>query len=196
MKIKSFKNKYDKKVKKNFWHKKGDLSWIIKIIIISFIISFGFSLTTEIVIPHLGVYASFVVVLAFIFIGILFDMIGIAVTVADKKTFNSMATKKVKGSKACLALIKNASKVSSFCNDVIGDICGILSGSAGAGIAISLANTYNYSLLLTTLLMTSIISALTIGGKALGKSYAMNKSNQILFRFAKTIMFFYKKIDR
>ena len=59
-------------------------------------------------------------------------MIGIAVTVATPKTFNSMATKNVRGARACINLIRKASKVSSFCNDVIGDICGILSGSAGA----------------------------------------------------------------
>jgi CBS domain containing-hemolysin-like protein len=196
MKTKSFKNKYAKKVDKNHLHKKGDWSWIIKIFIFAFFISFIFSLMTEIIIPKLGIYFSFIVVLAFILIGINFDMIGVAVTVADAKTFNSMATKRVKGSRACLRLIKKASKVSSFCNDVIGDVCGILSGSAGASIAISLATNHNISPFYITLIIMSIISALTIGGKALGKSFAMNKANQILFRFAKFIMIFYKKIDK
>ena len=196
MKTKSFKNKYSKKVAKNFLHKKKDVSWIIKISILSFLIAFSFSLMTEFIIPKLGVYGSFVIVLIFIFMGIVFDMIGISVTVAEKKIFNSMATKKVVGAKASLKLIKNASKVSSFCNDVIGDICGILSGSAGAAIAIAFANYNEISTFYVALIVTSVISALTIGGKAIGKSRAMNKANDILYRFAKFLMIFYKKLDK
>ena len=37
------------------------------------------------------------------------------------------------------------------------------------------------------------ISCLTIGGKALEKGYAMKKSNNILFAFAKILSIFSKK---
>ena len=36
------------------------------------------------------------------------------------------------------------------------------------------------------------VAALTIGGKALGKGFAINKSDIILYQFAKTVSHFYK----
>ena len=117
-------------------------------------------------------------------------MVGISVTVADKKVFHSMAAKKVSGAKTALKLIANNSKVSSFCNDVIGDICGILSGTAAGTIAILLANKLNFNIFYVSLIITSIIAALTIGGKALGKSITINHSNNILYKFSCVIKVF------
>ena len=136
---------------------------------------------------------AIIIILLFIGIGILFDMIGISVTVADLKTFNSMATKQVRGARIAVKLIKNSEKASSFCNDVIGDICGIISGSAGVALSTILANSFHLNLLMTSLLITAIIAALTIGGKALGKTAAINKSTKILFEFSKFLACFYKK---
>ncbi len=194
MKNKKYKEKYSKKVKKKPIKdkKKTDKKWVLTISIISFLISLLFSFIGETVIPNSHIFVSTILVFAFIALGIIFDMIGIAVTVADIKTFNSMATKKVKGAKTAVKLIKNAPKVSSFCNDVIGDICGIISGSTGLSIAIVISNQFNFSILIVTLLITAFIASLTIGGKALGKSIAMNKSNVILFNFVKVISIFYK----
>ena len=47
------------------------------------------------------------------------------------RVYHAMSSKKIKGAKKAVSFKKNADKVSSFCNDVIGDICGIISGSAG-----------------------------------------------------------------
>ena len=116
-------------------------------------------------------------------------MIGVAVTVADVKTFNSMATKKVKGAKIGVKLIKNAPKVSSFCNDVIGDICGIMSGSAGVTMVLSIANMTDKNLWIT-LLVTSLIASITIGGKALGKTYALKNATKIHIKTAKFLTLF------
>jgi len=194
MKNKKYKEKYSKKVKKKPIKdkKKTDKKWVLTISIISFLISLLFSFIGETIIPNSHIFISTILVFAFIALGIIFDMIGIAVTVADIKTFNSMATKKVKGAKTAVKLIKNAPKVSSFCNDVIGDICGIISGSTGLSIAIVISNKFDFPILIVTLLITAFIASLTIGGKALGKSIAMNKSNVILFNFVKVISFFYK----
>ena len=46
--------------------------------------------------------------------------------------------------------------------------------------------------ILVGLFVTAIISSLTIGGKAIGKSFAINKSEVILYTFAKFISNFYK----
>ena len=62
----------------------------------------------------------------------MFDMIGVAVTAADEQVFHSMAAKKIRGAKLAVKFKKNADKLSSFCKDVIGDICGNLVVSNGA----------------------------------------------------------------
>ena len=195
MKEKIYKEKYSKKVTKKPLNerKKIDKKWVLIISIISFLISLLFSFIGETVIPNAHIAISIILVFAFIGLGILFDMIGIAVTVADVSTFNSMATKKVHGARLGVRLIKNAHKVSSFCNDVIGDICGIISGSTGVSIAIVISSRLHVSLLLVTLLITAFIAAVTIGGKALGKSVAMNYSNSILYNFVKVLSVFYRK---
>lgn len=169
-----------------------DYRWIIKITLIAFGVSFMFSLLSENVIPNVNIVFGIILLIFFIFIGILFDMIGIAVTAADIAPFNSMSSRKIKGADVAVLFKKNADKVSSFCNDVVGDICGIISGSTGSIISLALARHLNSELIIITLIITSLIASLTIGGKALGKSYAMNKCNEILYEFAKVISCFYK----
>lgn len=166
-------------------------NWIIKITLIAFTMSLVFSLASESIIPNVDVIVGIIILITFILIGILFDMIGVAVTSADEKPFHSMNSRRVKGANVAVLFKKNADKVSSFCNDVIGDICGIISGSAGGIIALKLANSINQDKFIITLLITAIVAALTIGGKALGKSYAINKSNFILYEFSKVVSYFY-----
>ena len=169
---------------------KINYNWIIKITIIAFIISIIFSSLSEIFVKNINIYLAILILFIFIAIGILFDMIGVAVTSADEQPFHSMSSRKVKGAKQAVFLKKNADKVSSFCNDVIGDICGIISGSVGVTISVSLSK--YIPLFISTLLITAIIAALTIGGKAIFKSVAINKSNEILYNFAKLISIFKK----
>ena len=66
-------------------------------------------------------------------------------------------------------------------------------GSAGAVIALRLSENLSINPLLITLLVTGIISALTIGGKALVKSTAIKRSNKILYRFAFVLSLFYRR---
>ena len=168
-----------------------DIKWIITIIIVAFTISFGLSFVANSTIPNLSLVFGIIITLVFILIGILFDIIGVAVTGADEAVFHSMASRKVKGASTAVKLKKNADKTSSFCCDVIGDICGVISGAAGTTICAILVTKYNTDLLLTGLILTAIISSLTIGGKALGKSFAINKSDIILYEFSKFISNFY-----
>lgn len=190
------KNNYDYKkelVKKDRQkNEKRDKKWVIKVTIIAFFISLAMSLISELIIPNAVISISVFLVLIFIFIGIVFDIIGLATQTADPKIFHSMATKKVVGAKKGVELIKNKDKVSSFLNDVIGDICGVVSGSCGLAISISLANMLDLNKLVTTIIVTSIISSLTIGGKAFGKTIAINNANEIVFEFAKFLNIFSK----
>lgn len=194
MKIKKFKEKYSKKARKKpiVNRKYVDYKWVITITVLAFLISFLFSFIAELTIPNASMVLAIVLIILFIGIGIIFDMIGIAVTVADISTFNSMATKKVRGARIAVKLIQNASRTSSFCNDVIGDICGIISGSAGVSLAVIFADTFHLPVFFVTLFITAMIAAITIGGKALGKSAAMNRSTFILFQFSRVVSIFYQ----
>lgn len=163
--------------------------WILKITIASFLISIFFSFISEMAIPNVSIILGIVLTLLFIIIGVIFDMIGVAVTASDESIFHSMASQKVKGAKLAVKFKKNADKVASFCQDVIGDICGIVSGSTGAVISLKIMEALDSNNILITLIIMGIISALTIGGKATFKSIAMKKANDILYRFAYIISF-------
>lgn len=191
MKVKDEKNSIKKELKR----KKLELidyGWIIKIVILAFTISFAFSFLSETLIPNVNIVVGIIILLLFILIGILFDMVGVAVQSADVAPFHSMNSRKVKGADIAVKFKKNADKVSSFCNDVIGDICGIISGTAGSIVAVKIANILGFNSFYVILIVTALISALTIGGKAMGKSIAINKSNYILYEAAKIISKFYK----
>jgi len=188
--VKNLKVQIRRKEKRN--KEKQDFKWITTIMIMSFLISLIFSLASEMTLPNVPVLVGIIIVFLFIFLGLLFDMIGVAVTSADEKPFHSMNARKVSGAAVAVKFKKNADKVSSFCNDVIGDICGIVSGSAGAMIALSIAEALDVNKFIVSLIVTAIIASLTITGKAIGKSYAINKSNLILYEFAKVVSCFYK----
>ena len=169
-----------------------DKFWIVKIILIAFIVALTFAVISETIIPKVNIVLGIIILIVFIILGVLFDMVGVAVTAADPTPFYSMASRKVKCANVAVKLKQNADKVSSFCNDVIGDICGVISGSVGVIISSSLSNSLHTDPLATSLLVTSIIAAITIGTKAMSKSYAINKANIILYKFSKYIYIFYK----
>ena len=172
--------------------KKTDMGWIIKIILIAFTLSFGLSYVSQVALPKLSLIGGVIVTLLFVGIGILFDIVGVAVTSSDEKVFHSMNSRKVKGADVAVKFKKNASKVSNFCCDVVGDVCGIISGTAASTIAVVIASEFHLNVLFIGLTIAAIVAALTIGGKALGKGFAINKSNIILYKFAKVISIFYK----
>lgn len=167
--------------------------WVIIIIIFSFFVSAGFSLISEVLLRNVDILVAFIILILIILIGILFDIIGVAVTAADEKPFHSMASRKIAGSKMSVKMIRNASRISNLCNDAIGDICGIISGAAGAVIAvkISFMNSDSERTLLA-IVLSSIIAAITVGGKALSKQYAISQCNNIVFRIGYLIEKFKK----
>ena len=180
------------KKKENINKNKTEWNWIFKVVLISFTLSIVMSYVSTTTIPNINIIAGTVVTLLFIGLGILFDIIGVAVTSADEKVFNSMSARKIKGASLAVKIKKSAPKVSSLCCDIVGDTCGIISGTATATIAANLSKIAHINVLLVTLLSSAIAASLTIGGKAIGKSFAMNKSNIILYEFAKIISVFAK----
>ena len=173
--------------------KNNNSKWLIIITIAAFFISFIFSLISALTLSKVNLIIGVFILILFIVIGIVFDMIGVAVTSTTEQPLNAMSAKKIKGAKKAVFFKKNADKVSSFCNDVIGDICGIISGSAGVTITATISKTYNLDIFWVGLVITGIIAALTIGGKALFKSIAIKNSNKIIYITAKIISIFEKK---
>ena len=170
-----------------------DKKWLLKIVVIAFTISFLLSFVANATIPNLSLWLGIVITLLFIMIGVCLDIVGVSVTTADESVFHSMNSRKVKGANIAVKFKKNADKVSSFCCDVIADVCGVVSGAAGTTIAVILVEQYHTHPLITGLVITAIISSLTIGGKAIGKSLAINKGNIILYEFSKIVSWFIRK---
>ncbi|MCI2058836.1 MAG: hypothetical protein LKJ80_06495 [Oscillibacter sp.] len=135
---------------------------------------------------------ALLVLMLFIILGILFDIIGVSVTAADERPFHSMAAHKEKGAAEALNLLHHASRVSSFCNDVVGDICGIVSGTTAAVIVTRLQASSPLNGVLLSVGVTALISGLTIGGKALGKTLAISKSTQVVFLVGRFLHFFHR----
>ncbi len=167
-------------------NKKAKKKWVLRISMISFFLAIGVGILSEISIKNLNIYGAFVVLLFIVFLGVFFDGIGIAVAASNPRPFNAMAAKKVKGARKAVELSLNADRVSNFCNDVIGDIAGIISGAAIAAIAIKMVlwdySLYNMSLV--AVLLSGLTAALTIGGKALGKKIALTHWKTIVYYFA------------
>lgn len=131
---------------------------------------------------------AFLLLLVIIFLNVFFDIIGTAATAADLPPFNARAAKKVYGARQAVRIIRNADLFANFCNDVVGDVAGTLSGAIGAGIVLSMVESMTPgNMILAGAAMTSLIAALTVGGKALGKMLAVNLANEIIFRVAVVI---------
>lgn len=177
----------ESRIKKQKNTKNSSKWWIIKIFIISFIISGVLSVVSEGAVSGLNVWIAILILLLFIFIGIVFDIIGVSVTTANPSVFNSMAAKKIRGAKTALWCTANSATVSNFCNDVIGDIAGIVSGSMGAVVSMSLSSILSLPLLFVSVIVTGFISAFTISGKALGKGIAIKRGDNIVFFISKLI---------
>jgi len=166
------------------------IRWVITIFLVTIAVTAIIFTVSEEIMSATTLGASFCILLVIVFIGIIFDIVGVAVTSANETPFHSMAARKVPGAKEAIALLRNAERVRSICNDVIGDICGVVSGSASANIAAQLLLHFEFSWpAVMGLAMSSIVSGLTVGGKAIGKTFAVNSSTAIVHFVGKTIWF-------
>jgi len=169
---------------------KTDFKWVFIVTILAFIISILMTLVSTIALESVGLLVAILITFFFILLGIIFDIVGVAVTSGDEVAFHSMSARKVKGGKIGVKLLKNTEKVSSICCDVVGDVCGIVSGTSGVVIVSLIIKLTDINELLVSLLVTGLISALTIGGKAVGKGLAINKSKEIVTIVSKILSVF------
>ena len=166
--------------------KTNNNSWVIFIAITTFVLSLLFSFISNTVIANLNIILGIIVLVIVILIGVMFDLIGAAVTVGNEEDFHAQASKKIKGAKTSIKMIRNSAKVSNFCADVIGDICGVLSGAISAMIAFKLTENYGMSSSLQ-FVFSAIVSSVTVGGKAITKEIAKKNSTKIIGLISKFI---------
>ncbi len=164
------------------------IRWVVTIFFTTIAISGAISLISDEVMARSSLPVAFLILLVIILVGILFDIIGMAVASADEKPFHSMAARKVPGAQESIRLLRNAERVSSICNDVVGDICGVVSGSASATIAAQVISNFDFSWpQVVSLLMSALAAGLTVGGKAIGKTFAVNSCTKIVHTVGKMI---------
>ena len=171
--------------------RKKTIRWVVSIFFITIFVSGTISFASDLIMANSSMLVAFVILLAIVFIGILFDVIGVAVTSADEKPFHSMAARKVPGAQEAIRLLRNAERVSSICNDVVGDICGVVSGSASATIAVQVLSNFELSMgSVIPLIMSALVAGLTVGGKAVGKTFAVHSCTKIVHGVGKLVWAF------
>jgi len=188
--------------KKSFQFKKNKVAsnnrWNIMITIVTFFLSIGINLLSSVLLKEASLFFAFLALLFIIFIGVLFDIIGLSVATATEAPFHSLSSRRVAGAKEAISLIRSAQQISNLCNDVVGDIAGIISGASSAMIAVSIASFVGtrYTTPIS-LALTALAAATTVGGKAVGKGIALTYNNSIMYMIGKmwySIKFPFKKL--
>ena len=166
--------------------KKHD-NWILIVFILTFVLSIVFSAISNVMAATFNEVVLTILLVITIAFGILFDVIGTGVISANEASFHALNSRKIKGAKQGLFLIKNSSRISSVCNDIVGDVCGIISGALGAMIAISLSTRFGINNTLISIIVSAFISSMTVGGKAIFKKVALTKADSITLTVSKVL---------
>ncbi|TCP31189.1 hypothetical protein EV207_10372 [Scopulibacillus darangshiensis] len=173
---------------------KKTLKWSISIAVITLVLAAIFSVISNSLLGGVTWAIGMLIVLGIVLIGVVFDIIGVAATAADETPLHAKASVKAKGAKHAIFICRNADRVSNFCNDVIGDISSVVSGTASAAVVLELVvqfsngdnSTAQY---VVSIVFTCIVSALTVGGKAFGKSFAINYATEIIYHVGRLFYF-------
>lgn len=165
------------------------MKWSVFIFGVTYILSSLLTVTSTSLLAGVSWGVGVLIVLALVLIGIFFDMMGLAAASANETPFHAMASERVKGSKHAIYIVRNADKFSNFCNDVVGDIAGVISGAASALVVLKLVGSLDegYAIwkTVTSVLFTGLVSATTVGGKAMGKSFAIYYATAIVLMIGK-----------
>ena len=152
----------------------SQIKWFFTIFLTTFILSILFSFISTTAIADLDIIPAIIILIIVVLIGILFDIIAVAVTVGKESDFHAKASKKIKGAKTSINLIRNSAKVANICADVIGDIAGVLSGAISAMISLKITENFNLSFNIQ-FIISALVASLTVGGKALRKIICTKK---------------------
>lgn len=177
------------KVKSSESNIKVSNKWTVIVTVLAFVITVIMTILTRSS-EDIGSIAALCMLILIVAIGIVFDILGVAVSTASETPFNAMAARKINGARESIAIIRKAQQISSLFNDVIGDIAGIVSGAMTAALSIGLSKILSASEQGLDLLIAGLVAAVMIGGKAAGKGFAMTHNNAIVFFMGRIAAFF------
>lgn len=168
--------------------------WLIQIFFTSLSLSVLFALISELMLSNASLALALILILLLVSASVISDLIGVAITACNIKPLLEFSRKGVRGADIAVKLVKNADKVSCICSDVVGDICSILSGAGGVAISIIFINLLpNFSNILMSIIISSVIASITILGKAVGKTYALGDPVGVVLKVGKCFSIFKKK---
>lgn len=177
---------------KKAMEKRKNALWVIRTFLLTLMLSAVFLVITEQVAEKGNLVLSLILLVILILLGIVFDMVGTATASADIEPFVSKAARKDKSAVMAIKILKNAEKVSSFCNDIVGDICGVVSGGCASSIVLILVKNFSLNNFVWSVAFSAVVSALTVGGKAIGKTFSMKNSHEIIALVGKIASVFKK----
>lgn len=157
--------------------------WVVIISLWTFILAIFLGFIAHYLLNEIQSLAvSFLILLVVVLIGIFFDLIGTAAAAADVAPLNAKAARKATGAKRSVYLVQHAEQVANFCNDVAGDISDIISGTLAAIIVFKIVINIpsDQAEFYLGILLTALVAALTVGGKAWGKSIAINHATEVM----------------
>ncbi len=163
--------------------KRRKTRWVLVTVIWTFFLAIIFGFITHYLLNEVkSLPVSFLILLFVVAIGIIFDLVGTAAAAANIAPLNAKAARRVTGARKAVYLVKNAEQVANFCNDVVGDISGIISGTIAALIVFKLVSFFPTHMadFYLGILMTAVVAAITVGGKAWGKSIAIKYSTEVI----------------
>lgn len=167
--------------------------WPVTAFFIAFGLAIVLSFFSETTLVGLPLAVAVIVLLLIVFIGIVADMLGTAIAIENVTAYTAMASKKIRGAKEAIRLVRNADRIANVCNDIIGDICSIVAGAMGVAIVARLFSSAGENgMFFYHILLSSLISGLTVFGKAIGKKLALERSHDIVFRTARIISWFHR----
>ena len=176
-------------MKKQKRNRRGN-HWVPLITVWTFILAIVLGFIARIILSAIySLAVSFLILAMVILLGIVFDMIGTAAAAADPAPLNAKAARKVDGARRGVYLVQHADQVANFCNDVVGDISGIVSGTLAAIIVMRLITAWPYrqAELYAGIIFTALVAAITLGGKAWGKTLAISHSTEVILLVGKIL---------
>ncbi|MBE3520045.1 MAG: hypothetical protein IMW97_07055 [Firmicutes bacterium] len=149
----------------------------ISALVLSFVLNFF----SDKVSFSLSPYLSLPFILVVVVLGIAADVVGIASARAREPALTSMASKKMRGAKEALWFIRNADKVSSLANDLLGDVCATVAGGLAVGLSFKFAGSTRLTRPVLSALAVGVAAALAVGGKALMKGIGLKRAESIVY---------------
>ncbi len=160
------------------YRSKTNYKLILMMTIATFLISMFLTFISNIIIGKVSIPAAFIILIIIVLFGIFCDILGVALAGADMTQYNAMASDKVRGAREAIFLVKHASLFATFFNDVIGDVCGIVSGTT---ISVMIVKAHITGEVMPVI-FSAIIAAITVGGKALGKGFSIKNSGAVVYK--------------